>query len=503
MEKKLIIVGAGVAGLAAGIYARQSGFNTSIIESHSIPGGNCTSWRRKGYLFEGAIHWLTGSSPNNADNFLWRETGALNDTVYIYNNDPYQYTEYEGVKLYLYRNLNRLKEHFLQVSPEDSGEIEKLCKAVKIYSVLKMPVENEKGLKIKKNAPEPSKSQMGIRDIFSMLPALIRMNKDMKISIEDYVKRFKHRGIQRILLSACPPDFPVMALVFFLATMSGNDGGYPEGGSLAMIERMADVFKSLGGELLLNTKVQKIIIENNVIKGVNIGEKKIEADCVILANDTITAVDTLFDIPIEDAWIKELKAGIKEACVCTFAGIGVKSDLSNLPHSIVINLEKPLEIAGEKLWYISLNNYAEHTTYAPEGCTALTAILGNGDTYNWWKDAKKQGTYNREKEDIKVQLEKILAVHIPETKGKIDVIDIATPLTYERYTGTWHGSYMSRMTVGSKFKTYPCNLKNIKGLFFAGQRTKSPGGLPPALESGRRAAQLLCKEYDIFFQNNT
>ncbi|HOE56630.1 MAG TPA: oleate hydratase, partial [Bacillota bacterium] len=56
--KKVIIVGAGIAGLTAGVYALQSGFDTTIYESHTIPGGACTSWRRKGYLFEGGLLWL-------------------------------------------------------------------------------------------------------------------------------------------------------------------------------------------------------------------------------------------------------------------------------------------------------------------------------------------------------------------------------------------------------------------------------------------------------------
>ena len=70
--KKVIIVGAGIAGLAAGIYARRSGFDTTIYESHIIPGGASTSWRRKGYLFEGGMHWLTGASPKFPLNLLWR-----------------------------------------------------------------------------------------------------------------------------------------------------------------------------------------------------------------------------------------------------------------------------------------------------------------------------------------------------------------------------------------------------------------------------------------------
>lgn len=47
--KRIIIVGAGIAGLSAGIYARRNGYEATIYESHYLPGGLCTSWKRKGF----------------------------------------------------------------------------------------------------------------------------------------------------------------------------------------------------------------------------------------------------------------------------------------------------------------------------------------------------------------------------------------------------------------------------------------------------------------------
>ena len=58
-NKKLIIVGAGVSGLSAGVYAARSGFDVTILEQHNTFGGLSTSWSRKGYFFEGGMHWLT------------------------------------------------------------------------------------------------------------------------------------------------------------------------------------------------------------------------------------------------------------------------------------------------------------------------------------------------------------------------------------------------------------------------------------------------------------
>jgi len=50
-EKTILIIGAGMAGLAAGCYAQMNGYRSQIFELHTIPGGLCTSWRRKDYVF--------------------------------------------------------------------------------------------------------------------------------------------------------------------------------------------------------------------------------------------------------------------------------------------------------------------------------------------------------------------------------------------------------------------------------------------------------------------
>jgi phytoene dehydrogenase-like protein len=46
MSKKVIVVGAGIAGLTSAVYLRRSGFDVTLVEQHSIVGGMCTSWKR-------------------------------------------------------------------------------------------------------------------------------------------------------------------------------------------------------------------------------------------------------------------------------------------------------------------------------------------------------------------------------------------------------------------------------------------------------------------------
>ena len=62
-DKTIAIVGAGMAGLAAGCYAQMNGYKTTIFEWHYKPGGLCTAWKRNGYTIDGCIHWLVGSKP--------------------------------------------------------------------------------------------------------------------------------------------------------------------------------------------------------------------------------------------------------------------------------------------------------------------------------------------------------------------------------------------------------------------------------------------------------
>ncbi|MBN1668703.1 MAG: NAD(P)/FAD-dependent oxidoreductase, partial [Anaerolineales bacterium] len=77
MSKEVIIIGAGIAGLAAGCYGQMNGYQTRIFELHDLPGGLCTAWERKDYVFDGCIHYLFGSGEGQPFNQIWHELGAL------------------------------------------------------------------------------------------------------------------------------------------------------------------------------------------------------------------------------------------------------------------------------------------------------------------------------------------------------------------------------------------------------------------------------------------
>ena len=76
-DKSIIIIGGGIAGLSAGCYAQMNGYQSQILEMHHLPGGLCTAWERKGYIFDGCIHYLIGSGDGLPFNDMWQELGAI------------------------------------------------------------------------------------------------------------------------------------------------------------------------------------------------------------------------------------------------------------------------------------------------------------------------------------------------------------------------------------------------------------------------------------------
>jgi len=239
-----------------------------------------------------------------------------------------------------------------------------------------------------------------------------------------------------------------------------------------------------------------MVVEGGKAVAVMAGDKRLPADAVIIAADTM-AIDHLFDVPPKAAWLDDMRATTGPV-TCTFVSLGINADLKKYPERYIFKLEQPIKLADQTYEYLRPNNYAADPVYSPAGKTAMTIHL-NGDTYDFWKKAKDENRYAQEKQAIAEKVIAAVSAQIPEARGQIEVCDVATPLTYERYCGNWKGSWMSAMGPGMKMKTYPPVVKGIGRLYFAGQRLMPPGGLPPALATGRMTVQHLCRDTGTVF----
>ena len=123
MAKSIIIIGAGMGGLAAGIYGQINGYETQIFEMHTKPGGQCTSWKRKGYTFDACIHHFFGCKPGSRVYQMWHELGALPREL-VNLEDCTAVASPDGKMFVDYYDLEKLKETLLKLSPADSKMIE-------------------------------------------------------------------------------------------------------------------------------------------------------------------------------------------------------------------------------------------------------------------------------------------------------------------------------------------------------------------------------------------
>ena len=481
---KAIIIGAGISGLTAGIYARRAGWETVILEKCANPGGLSTSWKRKGYTFEGGMHWLIGATDSIPLHSIWVDTGALQDNNPVFFKDPI-YTLVDGdERIPLYRDLHGLPVKGLR----DRLALLSLKFHLWCFRHFHQPIGDLPGLKTRHPRP------FSIWEYVRMLPAVLISPILMLQSARTYVNRFASRQIRELLGAVVQPEINALSLIYILGTFAQGDSGYPVGGSVRMAGNMAGTFTSLGGEIRYRTPALGI---EKAAAGwaVRTAEGRIEADAVIISVDARTAIDKLFPEPLQDNWARKMRKGL-ETTQCMFIGLGIKASLQQWPRSMQIVLRRPFLAAGISYGTLVVNNYSRETDYAPEGCTVLTCLL-HGPSYAFWKQAKENGSYLQEKTDVVKRFIEALGEVIPEIRGKVEVTDMATPLTYERYCDTFEGSYMSGWPARKSLHHAPIRYKH--GLYFTGQRTLYSGGLPPAAQAGRLTAQTLCKDFDVVF----
>jgi phytoene dehydrogenase-like protein len=226
------------------------------------------------------------------------------------------------------------------------------------------------------------------------------------------------------------------------------------------------------------------------------GDQLLLADAVIVTLDTMAA-DSLFEEPLKAAWLDDMRR-VTSPTMVTFISLGINADLRTYPGYYIFRTKNPIILDDQVYQSLSVSNYASDPDYSPPGKSALTIQLP-GDTYDYWKKIREDNQYAQEKQRIAEAVIAAVTAQMPEAEGQIEAWDVATPLTYERYCGNWKGSWMTEIKPDMKFKPYPPVIRDLEGVYFAGQRMMPPGGLPAALMTARTAVQHLCRDTGTVF----
>ena len=490
-DETIIIIGAGIAGLAAGCYAQMNGYQTQIFEMHDRPGGLCTSWQRQGYIFDGCIHYLFGSAPGQPFYQLWEELGVMPDQKFIHHDELLRVSESQGKTLIVYSNPDRLEQHLKELSPRDHHLISEFCAGIRTFTHFDLSLLQQQ-----------PKTLMNLGDwgrlAGKMLPFISPLSRWGNLSAAEFADRFQDPFLRRAIPQMFGWDsIPVMVGMSLLAYMHTKNAGFPLGGSLQFAQTIADRYLELGGEIHYESQVEKILVEQHQANGVRLYDNK-----EYFANRIISACDghnTLFGL-LGSQYVPREVQGYYDGHLPTHSQIqislGVDRDLSSEPHWTLHLLDKPVVIAGEERYEIGVEHYCFDPSLAPPGKSVLVVMMTTH--YEYWQRIYGRSSYDSEElQESKILIE-LLEQFYPGIKNDIEFIDVATPLTYERYTGNWKGSscgwLLTKQTLPLSIKGLPKTLPKLRNFYSIGQWVEPGGSVPVVAMSGRNIIQQICWE---------
>ncbi|HWB27667.1 MAG TPA: NAD(P)-binding protein [Chitinophagaceae bacterium] len=138
-NKKVNIIGGGMAGLCSGSYLQMNGYEASIFEMDSTPGGVCTSWQRGKYTVDLCLHWLVGSGHASSFYERWSELIDLGEINFVNHDEFFRVDDGKGNYINVFSDINKLEQEFLQKAPEDRKEISLFIHALRKLATFDMP----------------------------------------------------------------------------------------------------------------------------------------------------------------------------------------------------------------------------------------------------------------------------------------------------------------------------------------------------------------------------
>jgi phytoene dehydrogenase-like protein len=483
------VIGAGMAGLSTAAYARLSGLSARVFERHSIPGGLCTAWKRKGYVFDYCIYYFMGSGKNQGFYRLWKELGIIDATSFRRIDSYGRYLGSDGRIFDLYTDYGRLRDHMLAIGPEDAKKINEFCEAIH---------KSRRFL-----LSEFSLSLEGLSRLARSLPALLVMKKWSGISVREWCAGLKSPLLREAIPALIGADIPMAGPILVFSMMNEGNAAYPLGGSLRMMKAVEARAKDLGAEFIYRAGVKRVIVDGEKAIGIELDDGRVQmARHVVAACDARETFDSLLQGRIHDPDYESLfeKREIYSAIVQVSLGLRFDPSwgLQEMPQNLCFPLMEPIVVDGRERERIGLYQYIHDPGMASEGGTVMR-VQYDADYDRWKALLTDRVAYEAEKVRILEETIRALERPFPGIGKRVEASDVATPTSCERYTGNWRGStqgwlmtaeWMKKMIAGKKL---PKTFSGLSGFYLAGQWSEPGGGLPPSARNGRDVVRAIMR----------
>jgi len=496
-DKSLIVIGAGLAGLATGCYAQMNGYRTRIFEQHTRPGGVCTAWKRGGYTIDGCIHWLMGARPGSPCHRLYQEVGALEGNRLLPIKHLAQFLdETGGQRLDVTADVDRLAGDMKALSPRDETAIDELLEGVRAFRALdgRAPWAT-----VATEMAGPLARVTQAWHTRRWLKYLLRYNKPASA----FAARLHNPFLRWALSNIFAPETPMLSVFTLLAHLAEGNLATVEGGSLAFALAIARRFRDLGGQVVYGAPVKEILVERGRWGDRAVGVRLADApgsrngdayyaDAVVSAADGYSTIFEMLGGRYANRSIQRRYKTWPLFRPLVVTSYGVAHPLPGQPSLRTIRLARPLTVGGKEIGTLTC-----HVSGSPAlAPTGKSVVQGTFETdFDYWNNlqAQDRARYDAEKDRVAAQVLDRLETSLPGLSAHVEMVDVATPYTFWRYTGNRRGSYEGwLLTPQHMRKAVPKTLHGLKGFYMAGQWVEPGGGVPSALSSGRQVVQILC-----------
>ncbi|MHA7055690.1 1-hydroxycarotenoid 3,4-desaturase CrtD [Aquimarina sp. M1] len=488
-NKKVVIIGSGIAGLASAIRLRNQNFDVTVYEANSYPGGKLTEIHTNGYRFD------CGPSLFTMPQFVEELFHLSNKRI----SDYFEYSKKEVVCNYFY---------------EDGTQFSALADTKDFAKEAENTFEVEKSQILEYF--ENSKLKYDLTASLFLEKSLHKLSTYLSLDTIKAVTRINNLGIHtnlHDLNSRCFKDPKLVQFFDRFATYNGSSPYltpgimsmiphleqhygtfFPKGGMYNITRSLYQLALDLGVTFHFESKVDQIIVEHKKAIGIRIGTRLIKADTVISNMDVVPTYRKLLidQKPPE----KTLKQPRSSSALIFYWGVKKKFPELDL-HNIFFtkNYKKEFHYIFEKKQvskdptvYINITAKNEPKD-APKDCENWFVMINvPGNVGQEWDDIIDQSRTN-----ILGKLSRLLDTNV---EGLIETEEVLDPRSIESSTQSYQGSLYGSSSNNkyAAFLRHPNFSKKIKNLYFCGGSVHPGGGIPLCLLSGKIVSELIYKD---------
>ena len=484
--KEIIIIGAGLGGLACAIRLAKAGCSVLVLEKNSNAGGKVNLVESNGYKFDTGASLLT--MPHVLREVFEFAGARLEDYLDIVPVEPIcRYFWSDATRLDASTDWQKTESEIERIEPRDAANFRKyIADSRRKYEV----AERTFLARALNDLPRLLRPKF-LKDLFavSTLKTLDAHNRKYFSSakLQQLFNRFAtYNGSSPFQI---PATFALIPFVEF-----GLGAWYPRGGMYEIPKALEKLARESGVEFKFGAEVEKILVEKRKALGVRLASgEELKSDLVVANSDAVETYRNL--LPFENKKIESREPSSSGFVLL----LGTRRKFPELAHHNIFfsdDYKSEFEtMFGEKrpatnpTIYVCASSRTD-ATQAPVGCENLFVLVNapyTSEQTNWQNEAQAY------RDLIIERLEKF---GLKDLENSIEFEQIITPEDFEKKYRANRGSIygVSSNGVFSAFLRVPNRAKDVENLYFAGGATHPGGGIPLVLLSGRFAAEMIEKE---------